>query len=85
MGIQSDKVRLLREGSELSLDKAADICRSHEVTLQHMKLFHEECEFDAVSKRRKEEDKRINRFSTIGGKLLTNEQNKDGKTERILI
>ena len=40
-GIQSDKVRhtLLREGSELSLDNAVDICRSHEVTQQQIKLF----------------------------------------------
>lgn len=34
-GIQSDKVggRLLREGSELSLHKSVDFCRSREVTL----------------------------------------------------
>jgi hypothetical protein len=76
-GIQSDK---LREGSELSLDKAVDICRSHEVTQKQMKLFHGECEVDTVNKRRT--DKRASQSSAAGEKVFRNKQDKDGKTER---
>ena len=65
-GIQSDKVRdrLLREGSELSLDKAVDICRSHEVTQKQMKLFHGECKVDTVNKRQTDRQKSEPKFSS---------------------
>ena len=80
-GIQSGKVRVLREGSELSLDKAVDICRSREVTQQQMKLFHGECEVDNVNKRRTD-NKRACQSSTASGKVFRNKQDKDGETER---
>jgi hypothetical protein len=81
-GIQLDKVRdrLLREGSELSLDKAVNICRSHEVTQKQMKLFHGECEVDTVNKRRT--DNRASQSSAAGEKVFRNKQDKDEKTER---
>ena len=83
-GIQSDKVRdrLLREGSELSLDKAVYICRSHEVTQQQMKLFHRECEVDNVNKKQTDNNKRACRSSTTSGKVFRNKQHKDGETKR---
>ena len=51
-GIQSDKVRdrLLREGSELTLKKTIDICRSNEIAQRQMKLFSGDLEIDAINK-----------------------------------
>ena len=53
-GIQSEKVRdrLLWEGSELTLKKTIDICRSNETAQRQMKLFFGDLEIDAMNKGR---------------------------------
>ena len=86
-GIQSDKVRdrLLREGSDLTLEKTINICRSHEVTQQQMKLFHGELEVDAVHKRQSDQNKRIKQryiASDRSSKFTSSsKQDQEGKTE----
>ena len=51
-GIQSEKVRdrRLREGSELTLKKTIDICRSNEIAERQMKLSSRDLEVDAINK-----------------------------------
>jgi hypothetical protein len=54
-GIKSEKVRdnLIRKGSDLTLDKSINICRSDEVTKSQMKLMGKEKEIAGISNRRR--------------------------------
>ena len=87
-GIQSDKVRdrLLREGSELTLQKTIDICRSHEVTQQQVKLFHGELEVDVLHKSQSDKHKRSRQHYIANNKSSTarhcGKQVQDGKTDK---
>ena len=51
-GIQSEKVRdrRLQEGSERTLKKTIDICRSNEIAERQMKLLSGDLEVDAINK-----------------------------------
>lgn len=83
-GIQSDKIRdrLLREGSGLTLEKTIDICRSHEVTQEQMKLFHGECEVDSVNKRHSGQNNRARHSSMTSDRNSRSKQVQEGRTER---
>lgn len=53
-GIRSNEIRekLIREGSELKLEKCIDIARTHELSQEQCKLMDEPCSVSAVKNRR---------------------------------
>ena len=83
-GIQSDKVRdrLLREGSELTLEKSIDICRSNKVTQQQMKLFHGECEVNSLNKRQAEQNNKNHKRALSSDGKWKGKQRQAGNTEK---